>query len=52
MLDADPLEDMPVRPASGARKLALAALALIVAAAMVVRLVPMAPAPAQAKEKP
>ena len=48
MLDADPLEDMPVRPASGARKLALAALALIVAAAMVVRLVPMAPAPAQA----
>ncbi len=49
MLDADPLDDLPVRPSSGVRKLALAALALLVAAAMVVRLVPASGVPTQAQ---
>jgi len=50
MLDADPLDTLPVRPASPGRRLALGALALLVAAAMVGRLIPTAgvPTPVQA----
>ncbi len=50
MLDTDPLDDLPVRSSSRSRRFALAALALVVALAMVARLVPATgvPAPAHA----
>jgi ABC-type transport system substrate-binding protein len=45
MLDDDPLDDLPVRSASGGRRLLLAVLSLLVAVAMLVQLLPATGSP-------